>query len=434
MSPRRRSGVQHRLARAYLLQVIMISLATVLSVVGSAKIIETVLVKQALVMEADHFWSLQREKPDHPRPNTRHLLGLLERPAGGDAIPSALEKLDDGYTRVNLNGSEPLVYVESREDKRLFLIFDEQRVGWLALVFGVLPLIAVLLVIYFTSFLTWRRSRQLVSPLVQLAELLRRTPVKDPKAARPDFSMVEAEADSEVAVLVVALEAYSERLVGFVERERQFTRDASHELRTPLAVIRANMELLSAKHGTSPAMRRIEDTLDDMESLIETLLLLARSEGTSLPDEELIINDMALNLLERIMPLAERKSVDVRLQQRAMLSVHAPETVLNIVLTNLVRNAINYTGSGQVTVEVDTRSVTVCDTGPGISAEDLARLMQPFERGSRVGEAGTGLGLAIVQRLCERYRWQLEFASVKGQGTQVRVVFPMWQRRSATLR
>ncbi|MGB1220038.1 MAG: sensor histidine kinase, partial [Alcanivoracaceae bacterium] len=95
MSPRRRSGVQHRLARAYLLQVIMISLATVLSVVGSAKIIETVLVKQALVMEADHFWSLQREKPDHPRPNTRHLLGLLERPAGGDAIPSALEKLDD---------------------------------------------------------------------------------------------------------------------------------------------------------------------------------------------------------------------------------------------------------------------------------------------------------------------------------------------------
>ena len=58
-----------------------------------------------------------------------------------------------------------------------------------------------------------------------------------------ELADIQADNDSEVAVLVSALEAYADRLVSFVERERQFTRDASHELRTPLAVFRANLEL-----------------------------------------------------------------------------------------------------------------------------------------------------------------------------------------------
>lgn len=429
----RRSGVQYRLARYFLVQLILISLATVASVMGSAKIIEHVLLKQALSMEAAHFWALLEENPVQARPNTRHLFGLLSSPQVNDPVPEAFVGLEDGYHRVQVNGSEPIVYIEGREGARLYLVFDEQRVSALAFLFGILPLIVVLLIIYLSSFLTWRKSRQLVSPLVQLSEVLRRTPVLDPRGARPDLSVVEAEADSEVAVLVVALESYADKLVGFVERERQFTRDASHELRTPLAVIRANLELLTARHGDVPAVRRIEDTVDDMESLIETLLLLARTEAKDVPEEDLIVNDLVINLVERLQPLAERKSVRVRVQQQAMLSLHASETVLTIIVTNLLRNAINYTGSGEATVLVTENSVSVRDTGPGIDAEELARLLQPFERGDGQKEQGTGLGLAIVQRLCERSRWRLELASTPGQGTQVQVAFPAWQRRAARL-
>ena len=424
----RRAGLQYRLTRAYLIQMVLISFATVFGVWVSAQIIERVLVRQALAMEAEHFWSVRDGREDFQRPNTRHLLGLLEGP-GGDVIPAPLRELPVGeYSRVQFDGSEPIVYVEQRGEHTLYLIFDEQRVSVLAFVFGVLPLTGVLLIIYIASFLTWRKSRKLVSPLVQLAELLRRTPVNDPRAARPDLSIVEAEADSEVAVLVVALESYAHRLVGFVERERQFTRDASHELRTPLAVIRANLELLAGRDCHPAALRRIEDTVGDMEALIETLLLLARSESRELPDDDIVVNDLVCNLVERLEPLAERKHVGMRVEQSVLLSLRAPETVLTMVLTNLLRNAINYTASGHVTVSIGAGTVVVQDTGPGMDPSQLQRLMQPFERGQGVGESGHGLGLAIVQRLCERCRWKLEVASALGQGTSVRVSFPFWQR------
>ncbi|WP_111655994.1 sensor histidine kinase [Isoalcanivorax indicus] len=429
---KRRTGVQHRLTRVYLMQVVLISLATVLGVMATAKIIEHVLVKQALKLEAEHYWALYEDDPDFPRPNTRHLLGLLVREDGGpDSIPASFRQLTPGYHRIDLNDDRPLVYVEYHPSAevaaRLYLIFDERRVSALALVFGVLPLTGVLLVIYLMSFLSWRKSRQLMSPLVQLAEMLRGAPITDPRAARPAFDEIETEADSEVAVLVASLEAYADRLLDFVERERQFTRDASHELRTPLAVIQANLALLAARFPETPSVQRIEDTVEDMEALIATLLLLARSEHRDLPEERLIVNDLVLNLVERLQPLADNKQVELVCEQRAMLKLTAPEQVLAIVVTNLVRNAINYTNSGSVQVIVGRQEVLVRDTGPGINPDDLERLLQPFERGTGNKEGGHGLGLAIVQRLCERFRWKLEVASELGHGTQVRITFPAWQ-------
>jgi hypothetical protein len=77
----KKSGVQHRITRVYLIQLLLISMATVLGVWATAKIIEQVLVKQALIKEAEHYWSLLDDNPEQPRPNTRHLLGLLNSSA-----------------------------------------------------------------------------------------------------------------------------------------------------------------------------------------------------------------------------------------------------------------------------------------------------------------------------------------------------------------
>lgn len=425
----RRSGVQYRLKRMFLMQLVLISVATVLGVWVTAKIIERVLVKEALIKEAEHYWSLYDQNPDQPRPNTRHLLGLLQLPEGGDTIPNSLEQLPDGYQRASYQDRVPILYIEHRNNARLYLIFDEQRVALLAFLFGVLPLTGVLLVIYLTAFQGWRRSRQLMSPLVQLAEILRRVPVNDPMVTRPDLSEVEAEADSEVAVLVSSLEAYAERLLIFVDRERQFTRDASHELRTPLAVIRANLELISSPQRAPAALRRIDDTVEDMEALIETLLLLSRSEHSELPSEPLVVNDLVINLVERLAPLSERKQVDLRIEQKVLLSLNTAEVVLTIVLTNLIRNAINYTGSGQIVVAIHSDSIVVTDSGRGMNEDELARIFRPFERGNS-NEPGHGLGLAIVQRLCERSKWKIDVASEPGQGTQVQLRFPKNQKLS----
>ncbi|MCG8393048.1 MAG: HAMP domain-containing histidine kinase [Pseudomonadales bacterium] len=419
----KKTGVQHRLTRVYLVQLLLISLATVLGVWATANIIEQVLVKQALIKEADHYWSLLEDNPQQPRPNTRHLLGLLTSDAVRDEVPKVLQSLPDGYQRVDLAGERPIVYIESQQDARLYLIFDEKRVSVLAFLFGILPLTGVLLIIYITSFLGWKKSRDLLSPLVQLADRLRQTPVDDPSVARPDLSRIDADTDSEVAVLVAALEAYADRLVSFVERERQFTRDASHELRTPLAVFRANLELLASQIGDRPLIGRMEDTVEDMEATLETLLMLARTEQIQPESEDVIVNDLAVNLIERLHPLAERKQIRLQVRQTALLTVHSPEAALTIVLTNLVRNAINYSGSGEVTIVVVDKAVHVVDYGAGMEAEELARVLEPFERGGSHEEGGHGLGLAIVQRLCERYQWKLMVTSEPGRGTEVCVQF-----------
>lgn len=417
-----RKGVQHRLTRVFLIQILFISLATVLGVWATAKIIENVLVKEALMKEAEHYWQLYQRDPDFPRPNTRHLLGLLVDGRTQDPVPGILLSLPDGYQRVTLDGEQPLVYIEHKGEARLYLIFDEQRVSVLAFMFGILPLTGVLLVIYLTSFLGWRKSRELVSPLVRLSETLRYANVLDPRQARPDFTQVEAEPGSEASVLIAALDAYADRLLRFVERERQFTRDASHELRTPLAVFRANLELLERQVGDRPLIDRMSDTVDDMEALVETLLLLARTEQRPAASESLVVNDVVANLIERLQPLAERKQIHLRVKQKALLSLEASETVLNIVFTNLIRNAINYSGSGRITLVVVADAVHVVDTGTGMDRKELARLLKPFERGSS-SEGGYGLGLAIVQRLCERFEWHLDVASQPGKGTDVRVRF-----------
>lgn len=418
----KKTGVQHRLTRVYLIQLLLISMATVLGVWATANIIEQVLVKQALIKEAEHYWGLLEENPQQPRPNTRHLLGLLTSEQVEDDIPKVLAVLPDGYHRVLLGNEKPIVYVESQDDSRLYLIFDEQRVSVLAFLFGILPLTGVLLVIYITSFLGWRKSRELLSPLVQLADRLRQAPVDNPGLARPDLSDIDADADSEVSVLLSALDRYADRLVTFVARERQFTRDASHELRTPLAVFRANLELLVSKTGDLPLIRRMQDTVDDMEATLETLLMLARTEQTSQDSEVIIVNDLAVNLMERLSPLAERKQIRLQVRQRALMKVEAPEAVLTILLNNLVRNAINYSGSGDVTIVIEEGAVQVVDAGVGMDRTQLDRMMKPFQRGDSK-ESGHGLGLAIVQRLCERYRWELMVASEPGQGTQVEVRF-----------
>lgn len=419
---RQRSDIQYKINRTFVVHFLLISITTVLGIWATAYVTEHVLMKEALVKEAAYFWTLYDENPQHPRPDTRNLLGLLREPQGGDVIPPQLQHQQPGFRRIQLKGKQPLVYIQDRGDKRLYLIFDESSVSRLALLFGVLPLAFVLLVIYLASFLVWRRSRKLLSPLVRLATLLKNTSINGGQSERPDWSVVQAADDSEVGTLLQALDDYANRLVEYVERERMFTRDASHELRTPLAVIRANLELLRVKQGNATELNRISDTLDDMAAVIETLLVLARNEHEKIPKEDLIVNDLVANLIERLAPLVAGKQLQLALVQQSLLKVHGAEALLTIVLTNLLRNAINYSGSSRVDVIVGENSLTVSDHGSGMAPGQIDQMLQPYQRGGS-GETGHGLGLSIVQRVCEQCGWQLRFASASGEGTQAAIIF-----------
>ena len=228
--------------------------------------------------------------------------------------------------------------------------------------------------------------------------------------------------------LTDALLRYSQRLAHFLERERQFTRDASHELRSPLTVIRMAASILLEDPELGDAKRRtaqrIQRACHDMEELTQAFLLLARESETGLPTEAVCINDLVAEEVERARLLAADKPVTSEVRGTQRLFVEAPEKVLSILLGNLLRNAFSYTDAGQVVVEIGAGKVTIRDTGVGIAKGRIEDMFRPFVRGEDNRRGGHGVGLTIVRRLSDRFGWPVNIVSEPGVGTTVEITFP----------
>jgi signal transduction histidine kinase len=416
------SGLRARLGRAFLLQAAFIGAAAVVGVFLASLLLEGVLIRQALREEAAHFWSQRERDGAFPLPGTLNLTGYL------DTAPPPLASLPVGYHDRVIDGVKTVVHVTDRNGQRLYLVFDRSGVGRLAAVFGLLPLAMVLLVLYLSTWLAFRASRRAFSPVIALARQVRGLDPAAPDPALLDPARLPRDADDEVRELADALARYAQRLSEFVDRERNFTRDASHELRSPLTVIRMAAGMLEADAGLSDASRRsvarIERAARDMEELTSAFLLLARESQAALPLEATCVNDVLADELERARLLAAGKAIESRLGATHRLYVDAPEKVLAVLLGNLLRNAFAYTDAGEVTVDVGAASVVIRDTGVGIAPGQVEVMYRPFVRGDAGRRGGHGVGLTIVRRLSDRFGWPVTIDSSLGVGTRVEIRFP----------
>jgi len=251
----------------------------------------------------------------------------------------------------------------------------------------------------------WWAASRVMSPVSELAQRLRDSGgTSEPKALAPQF------AEDEVGELARALDDYAARLTEVVKRDREFNADVSHELRTPLAVVKGAVELLLAARDldekTRTRLERIQRAERQCTDLISALLLLSRNErGRGATD----VAKLAEQLLDAHRTQLGGKPLQLRLEgSPGQLVVDAPEAAVTVALGNLVGNAVKYTASGEVVVRLRDNAVEVIDSGPGLSAEDAAKL---FERGYRGTHAehsqGGGIGLSIVRRLCALYGWRV---------------------------
>ena len=168
-----RGGIKAQLIRVFVLQILAISVATVLGVYAAAFVVEQVLVREALNGEAEHFWTHYEKNPSFPLPNTNNLNGYFAGGAEGE-VPEWLQGVEPGFGRHRTPaGGEPVVHVSEHSGKRLILVFDEMQVSSLAFYFGIAPLTGVLLLIYVLTWVGYVLSRRAVSTIVQLAEAVR---------------------------------------------------------------------------------------------------------------------------------------------------------------------------------------------------------------------------------------------------------------------
>lgn len=425
----RRGGIRRKIWVVFVLQLAAISFATLIGVYGSATILEDVLIKQALKDEARHYFRRLQDQPGAELPDTYNMRGYLAATdAQRAALPPTLRDLDAGYHRLRQDGRDDLVYVSREAPGWLFLVFSREQVHKLAFLFGFVPLTVVLLIIYLATWLTYRASRRALSPVVALASVVRDWDPKKPDLAALDLGNLPGEADRDVEVLARALHGFAARIEAFVERERNFTRDASHELRSPLTVIKLASDVLDDEEQLTAFARRsvgrIRTATRDMEALIEAFLILAREADTGLPEEDFQIDALVVEETERVRPLLENKPVQLFLRHEASFCLHASPRVLSVMLGNLLRNACHYTEHGRVVVTIGDGFVRVEDTGVGMSDDDLAHAFTPFFHASRNPRGGHGVGLTIVKRLSDRFNWPLQLESVLGKGTVASIRFP----------
>ncbi|MCG8616536.1 MAG: HAMP domain-containing histidine kinase [Desulfobacterales bacterium] len=232
-----------------------------------------------------------------------------------------------------------------------------------------------------------------------------------------------ASSTGEIGMLTASLETAMQRIKAFIQREKQFTRDASHELRTPLTIVKGAVEIMEQQPEieTNPLLKkplkRITRSVNDMETTIETFLWLAREEDAQ--GESCRVRDAVDKAVSNTRYLIENKTVELVVDIRENPELKVREEILYIAVVNLIRNAFQFTGEGSVTVISEAERITIIDTGMGIEPDRLDAVTHSHIKGEL--SCGFGLGLSIVSRLCRRFGWGFTIESEPGKGTRVTI-------------
>ncbi|WP_323760743.1 ATP-binding protein [Maricaulis sp.] len=224
----------------------------------------------------------------------------------------------------------------------------------------------------------------------------------------------------------------------------------THELRTPLAGALGVARLLEAtalKPDQADYVRSIAASADHALAMVDDILDLSRLEAgrLELRPETVDIADLVRETVELAAPRAQEKALEIGVvhAQGAPSRVTGDAARLKQILYNLIGNAVKFTASGGVRIDIanapdsegrDRLALSVSDTGPGISEADQESLFEHFERGAaeRDGaESGAGLGLAMVRRLADAMNSAMGVESRLGEGAKFWLIFdlPVLARR-----
>jgi signal transduction histidine kinase len=264
-------------------------------------------------------------------------------------------------------------------------------------------------------------SRMLFAPVVTLMAQINGL---NPENIPVRFS--HKHANNEIGMLTRTIETTMNRINDFIQREKQFTRDASHELRTPLTIVKGAVEIMETQPELAinpllkKPLKRISRSVKDMETTIETFLWLAREDGGT--EDPCQVEPVVRRAIKDNQYLIEHKNIQIHVEVSCEKTVRAREEILYIAVTNLIRNAFYFTTQGSVIITLDQSHIGIQDTGMGINPGQLESVTHSHVKGAT--SQGFGLGLNIVSRLCKRFGWQLIIESQAGQGTGVKI---LWQ-------
>jgi two-component system sensor histidine kinase QseC len=282
-----------------------------------------------------------------------------------------------------------------------------------------LPLLAVLI---------WWSIGRAMKPLYRIRDAIAH---RDPRNL--DYMQLE-NAPVEVVPLVQELNNLFSALNRAFEVERRFTDDAAHELRTPLSALKTQVQVALRSDSEADRQEALENIIigvDRMTHLLNQMLTLARLDNAR--DLQLMNVDLEDTISAITRQLAEKtrqKNISVKYQPTQKITFLSEPVSLEMLLRNLIDNAVNYTpAGGEVVIETlenpDEVLINITDTGPGINPEMYERVFERYFRKPGQVQNGSGLGLSIARRCADLLGAKLDLQKpAAGNGLMVQIVLP----------
>jgi signal transduction histidine kinase len=277
-------------------------------------------------------------------------------------------------------------------------------------------------------------GRRALTPVARITEDARAI-----TASNLSARLAVPDSNDELQQLSKTLNEMLDRIEQSFTRTKQFTADASHELRAPMTLIytaaQYSLRRERSREELVDSMQKILRESQRTTALVDDLLLLARGDAARAPAELELMDAVPLmrDLAEQATAMAAAKTIRVSLLLGAeALPVSANEAKLRRLLLILVDNALKYTSwGGSVKIEGNSDatevSISVADTGAGISSDDLPHIFERFWRADKVRSreaGGTGLGLAIAKQIADQHGARLGVESELGRGSVFTIRLP----------
>lgn len=335
-------------------------------------------------------------------------------------LPPGAYSTEDGYgtftSRKSFNGVDTFhALVVDLPDGKLITVLDireledQQNKDSIVSTAWILVLVALI-----SGAMAWLHAN-LVRPVRDLAERMQTIDPHNIGARIPTTYKRE-----EIQIIAQASNAHLERVEKFIERERSLLDQASHEFRTPIAVISGAVDVLkqiSLPDTSKPALTRIENAVEDLSETMVALLYLAReATAETEPADVTVLHELLPRLIEDHEHLLGNKSATLKLDEIEPTFINAPEAIVRIAVSNLIRNAIENTDTGFVELKLHNSIISVADSGSGFNPVEAARRYRESLRQTSPVR-GQGLGLFLIGRICDRFGWKLTIQSTSAGGT-----------------
>ena len=249
-----------------------------------------------------------------------------------------------------------------------------------------------------------------------------------------DLTAIRLKLPSDLQPLQQSINQLLSNLQHSLTAEKRFADNAAHQLRTPLATIKLQLQMLQSASTPAEQKQLLLDLIASTERasrLVGQLLTAARINHQPLSLQQVSLMPLLAQILAEFGPLVKEKRLDLALEGDSA-ELRADETLLRLLVGNLIDNAVKYTPSGgHILVQVATppdgsgTRLTITDNGPGIPPEARALVFERFYRVAGATAEGTGLGLAIVGEIVSRLNGRIALSdNPAGRGLQVEITLP----------